>query len=265
MWVTKKNSKGKSYSITDKEFDKFIYWNFKKISIVQVKCIQTGEYFFADIDISRSGNRYLLIENNRYYRDYFEHMEDKDMNEKEFNLIKEIDKELTNKNKKSNKIEMLRATIKESEKLLDQIKKEDPNFDPGYRIDAGIARASAALQDYMDEDFDFRKLKLDGYKLVEDIKTNSRDAWFEKEDNEDDSIHIYAPEFVNIDPLASDYYKYIIVVEVLRGCEHYKTMVIDAKTWIADPDGLGIKRNYEDMSKYILTWAFKDREVESYK
>lgn len=180
-------------------------------------------------------------------------------------VSKSLEYEWLKKNKSAFKIKSLAATVKEAEKLLEEVRELDPDFDAGYKIDAGIARASAALQDYMDEDFDFRKLKLDGYKLVEDVKTTSRDAWFEKEDNEDDSIHVYAPEFVNIGPLASDYYKYIIVVEVLRGCEHYKTMVIDAKAWITDPDNLGIKQNYEDISKYILTWAFKDREVESYR
>lgn len=261
MWVTKKNEKGKSYCITDKEFDKFIYWDFKKNSTIQFKCIQTREYSFADIDISRSGNRYLLIENNRYYRDYFEHVEDTDMDEKEFNLMRE----LANKNKtKPNKIEMLRATIKESEKLLDQIKKEDSNFDPGYKLEAGLSRVSEFLQNYENKEFDFRNLHFEGYKLADDTATSAKDVWFEKEDNDDDNIHIYVPEFVSIDNVSSEDYKYIVVVEVLVGCQHYKTLILDAKTWIADTENLGIEQNYKDMSSYILIWAFKDRKTEAY-
>lgn len=177
--------------------------------------------------------------------------------------------------KKYELISELSKLIHSSEKLMEEIRKIDPNFDAGYKIDAGIARASEALENCETLDFDFRQLQFRryGYKLVDDVKSSNKDAWFEKADNEDDSIHVYVPEFVRIDPLSADDEKYIVVVEILKGCEHYKTLVIQANVWMKDKDSYYIdlppeeckEKEYQDMADYIMTWAFKDREVEAYK
>lgn len=145
---------------------------------------------------------------------------------------------------KISKIKILNSIIEEAKKIIEEIESEIETSE---------------------NEFDFRKLPFTDYKLVNDVSSNSRDAWFEKINNEDDSIHIYVPEFVNIDDVSSDDYKYITVVEILKGCEHYKTMVLNAKTWIADSEKLGIEQNLKDMAEYILVWGFKDREAEAYK
>lgn len=172
-----------------------------------------------------------------------------------------------NKKDITKKVEDLLSMVHGAEDILEDIRKNNPDFDAGYKIEAGISRASVALQQCIDEKkyFRFGDLKFEGYKKVDDVASSATDVWFEKDSNEDDSIHIYKPEFVNIDPLATEYYQYIVVVEILKGCEHYKTMVLDAKTWIADPEFLGREQCLKDMAEYILTWGFKDREVEAYK
>lgn len=162
----------------------------------------------------------------------------------------------------SKKVNDLLSMMKGAGNILEDIRKTDPNFDAGYKIDAGISRASAALEEYAKEqnkEFDFEDLKFANYKLVDDIDTSARNAWFGKEGNEEGSIHIYTPEFVNIDLLPSDDYKYIVIVEIFKDCEHYKTLVIDAKTWITDSENLGIERNLKDIAEYILAWGFKDK------
>lgn len=181
--------------------------------------------------------------------------------------LNNVIKNFQNKKDVSKKVDDLLNTIHSAESILEDIRKNDPDFDAGYKIDAGISRASAALEQYVEENkkFDFRDLKFEGYKRVDDVTSSSTDVWFEREDNEDDSIHIYKPELIAIGPLGVDYYRYLVIVEILKGCEHYQTMVLDAKIWIEDLDNLGKEQNLKDMAEYILNQGFKDRKVETYK
>lgn len=140
-------------------------------------------------------------------------------------------------------------------KLYTEIYDEDSEFDTGCKIVAGLGRIQTEVEDMKNEiekEFDFRNLKFENYHLENDTYKSERDVWFVKDDDEDDSIHIYQPEFVNIEEVRSDNYRYIIIVEILKDCQHYKTMVLNAKTWISDTEDLGIEQNMEDFSDYIL-------------
>lgn len=140
-------------------------------------------------------------------------------------------------------------------KLYTNIYDEDSEFDTGCRIVAGLGRIQMGIENMKDEvekEFDFKNLKFENYHLENDIYTNERNAWFVENDDEDNSIHIYQPEFVNLEEVSSDNYKYIIVVEILKDCQHYKTMILNAKTWITDTENLGVEQNMKDLSDYIL-------------
>lgn len=132
---------------------------------------------------------------------------------------------------------------------------KDSEFDTKGRIAAGLGRIQTEVEDMKDEvekEFDFRDLKFDLYHLEDDINQSSRDVWFISDSNEDNSIHIYQPEYVNIDIINSNQYKYVMVVEVLRDCQHYKTMIIDARNWIDDLENIGVEQNLKDFVDYIL-------------
>lgn len=153
-------------------------------------------------------------------------------------------------------IEQLKKLVDDAYVQLDLIRKKSPNFDAGYKIDTGLARAIEALDKVkLLSFFDFRKLKFEGYHLDETMTNTKKRCFFESDDNVDNSIHIYIPEFVSIDNVSSDDYKYIAVVEILQDCQHYKTMVLDAKTWVEDVEEVGEDACYEDMAQYILTWG----------
>lgn len=145
---------------------------------------------------------------------------------------------------KISKIKMLNSIIEEAKKIIEEIESEIETSE---------------------NEFDFRSLSFTNYKFVDDVFSSNRDVWFEKIDNEGDSIHVYTPESVSIENVSADDYKYIVVVEILKGCEHYKTLVLNAKAWIVDTEKLGIEQNLKNMAEYILAWGFKDREVETYK
>lgn len=131
---------------------------------------------------------------------------------------------------------------------------EDEDFDAGSKIAAGLGRIASEvvyMRTDVEKDFSFEDLKFEGYHLEDDIDKNYRDVWFISNDNEDNSFHIYVPESVNITTVSAEDTKYIVIVEQLIGCQHHKTFVIDAKTWISDDEDLGIERNLQDMQDYI--------------
>lgn len=108
------------------------------------------------------------------------------------------------------------------------------------------------MKDEVEKEFDFRDLKFKDYHLENDVYTIDRNVWFVSDDTEDNSIHIYQPEYVNIDMINSTEYKYIMIVEILVSCQHYKTMIIDAKNWITDSEEVGVEQNLKDFADYIL-------------
>lgn len=139
--------------------------------------------------------------------------------------------------------------------LYTNIYDEDSEFDVSSRIVTGLGRIQMEVEDMKDEvekEFDFRDLKFEGYHLEDDIDKSDRNVWFVSDDTEDNSIHIYQPEYVNIDMINSNQYKYVMVVEILVGCQHYKTMVIDARNWIADLEEVGVEQNLKDFADYIF-------------
>lgn len=105
------------------------------------------------------------------------------------------------------------------------------------------------MKNEVEKDFDFRNLKFKGYHLEDDVATSERNVWFVRDNNEDDSIHVYQPELVSIENINPSY---IVVIEVLRDCEHYKTMILDAKTWIANLENLSVEQNMQNFSKYVF-------------
>lgn len=102
----------------------------------------------------------------------------------------------------------------------------------------------------MEKEFDFRDLKFKDYHLENDIDTSNRNVWFVNNDAEDNSIHIYQPEYVNINN--SNQYKHVMVIEILVDCQHYKTIVINARNWIDDLEEVGVDQNLKDFANYIL-------------
>lgn len=146
----------------------------------------------------------------------------------------------------------LNEALKKASELLDKIKSRDPDFDPGYKIESGLARASSALPD---EAIDFRNLTVKGYKLDTEIASSKENANYVCEDNEDNFFHVFKPEFVALDKYSVDLSKNIFVVQYYESCQLKKTSLVDGFDFYADIAGLGVKQNQEDISSYIYWWC----------
>lgn len=131
---------------------------------------------------------------------------------------------------------------------------EDKDFDAGSKVAAGLGRIASevvCMRTDIEKDFSFEDLHFEGYHLENDVNKSYRDVWFVKDDNEDNSFHIYVPDFTVINAVSEEDSKYIVIVEQLVDCQQDKTFVIDAKSWIRDDEGLGVEKNLQRMQNCI--------------
>lgn len=162
------------------------------------------------------------------------------------------------------RIEDLKSIIGTANVVYDILKRDDPEFDAGDKLDAALSRAQYEIEKY-DDSFDLRNLNF-GENFTSAIGTEKDRAVFvEKGKKGDDTyIEVYFPTETNFDRdyIDGDALKYIIVVEFHKDNELYKSAVYDVTNYISKfkNDRHNRDRYYGDLGGYIrgLNYDFFD-------
>lgn len=145
--------------------------------------------------------------------------------------------------------------LRSAEVLVEEAKKENPDFDAGDKILAGIARAQIGIEKETErkmvdnyESSDLRKLFIKGYHLDKEIKGNCAEkVYFVSNDNNDDSLTIsFAREWNSDGKVEYDEFIKFIVIDKYVACEFYGSYVV-----MTEAKYKWNKNDYKEVSKLI--------------